>query len=86
LKYGTDKDCLKLQVPPSTDTVTLEFGFSETTDDVVKRLKKQHQIDPLIPYGLYYKRIGLWLEGRRHLISYEIEPDVSIFYTFNNSG
>lgn len=76
LKLVTEKDAIKILPPQASVAITEAFSFEENVKDFIDRLLSKLGIKAgNQKYGLYYKKIGIWLDEKRTVNSYEIDPD-----------
>lgn len=68
------KDTLNLcyTVPPSDNVIEMPYNHELTVQNAIKEMKKARNLDEQL-YGLYNPRIGMWLDGTKPLVAYNLE-------------
>ncbi|KAI8905244.1 hypothetical protein DFJ77DRAFT_443742 [Powellomyces hirtus] len=79
LRHVTDVEQTTVIVPPSTTPHPFKYGFNMLVKDAVASLKAAHlPSEDEGRYGLYYPRLGIWLEDSRTVFSYDLQPEKSL--------
>ncbi|KAJ3017392.1 hypothetical protein HKX48_003567 [Thoreauomyces humboldtii] len=85
LKHISDIEHTTVIVPPSTTPHPFSYGFTLLVRDAVASLRATHlpaSLSTTAPvdakYGLYYPRLGIWLDDARTLFSYDLHPEKSL--------
>ncbi|KAJ3151096.1 Son of sevenless 2 [Geranomyces variabilis] len=80
LKHINDIEKTTVIVPPSTTPLPFEYGFNMLVKDAVASLKAAHNSVTAMDgrFGLYYPRLGIWLDDNRTVFSYELSSERSL--------
>jgi hypothetical protein len=76
LKNVNDQMSLSFRVPPSNEVLQITYLYDSTVKTVVDSLAEKYISPSSGSYGLYEKKIGLWLDDKKSMVSYEIDPEV----------
>ncbi|KAJ3158322.1 Son of sevenless 2 [Geranomyces michiganensis] len=80
LKHIDDIEKTTVIVPPSTTPLPFQYGFNMLVKDAVADLKAAHHCSTAADgrFGLYYPRLGIWLEDNRTVFSYDLQSERSL--------
>ncbi|KAJ3178181.1 Son of sevenless 2 [Geranomyces variabilis] len=80
LKHINDIEKTTVIVPPSTTPLPFDYGFNVLVKDAVASLKAAHHSATAMDgrFGLYYPRLGIWLDDNRTVFSYELSSERSL--------
>ena len=59
----------KYSGPPESSLSSVEYSYDETVADVLKRIVPTTSLENR--FGLFYRKMGLWLDERKSLVAYE---------------
>jgi hypothetical protein len=79
IKNEDEEETFQYRIPALKITGVSTFRFGVTVRQALDKILAETNIEP-ISYGVYHKKIGLWLDEKRDLMSYDI-IDVSKEYS-----
>ncbi|KNC98322.1 uncharacterized protein SPPG_06715 [Spizellomyces punctatus DAOM BR117] len=77
LKHINDIETSTITIPPSTTPHHFAYSFTVLVKDAVAQLREEH-LTKEEKYGLYYPRLGIWLDDGRTLFSYDLQQEKNL--------
>lgn len=88
LKHTSDIEKASIIVPPSHTPHIFEYGFDVLVKEAVASVRAAHLENAAAEekYGLYYPRLGIWLDDGKTLFSYDLQLEVGAIVALNQSS
>ena len=74
-----DLESIQLAIPPAT-AISIQYTLDDTIKSLMDQELLRHKLHASTDqrYGMYYRRLGLWLDEKRQLSSYDVDADTTI--------